>query len=490
MTMDFICYKDIALTEPTIEKNTATTTITLTTRLKQTYSFDLTLQYQDPIPPEYLPLIRLAFCMPLMNYGLFTERFTLKFPVSSADLSLLNDLNTVFASETYIHELVKPKAPYLLPGYQITEEDATAQAAKPKSTFSPESITTDTPIQKDLDQMRCGILSSGGKESLTTYGMLKELGIDVHPLYVNESGGHWRTAMTAYRYHEHTEPNTSKVWTNVDRFYLFMLDHLSFIRKDHRQIRADVYPIRMCIFPYYVFALMPLFAQRRIGNLLLGSEFDDLRMTPSFKGLVDYYGIYDQDVSFDRRMNLWYNRRMPGLVQWSALRPVTGLIVERVLFSRYPELAKNQRSCHSCHIDGDNVIPCGTCSKCMGILLFLMANKIDPRQIQYTKQAVDSFPSRVKSSNLKLDQDEKDQSFFLMEGGSGPEVRGVDHVEWIHDGPSCSMSYVPEQFRDGLLSILEEHTKGYGKLQTGEWVVDNVPRHERSLTMRNASRDP
>ena len=488
--MDFVCFKDISLTDPAIDTTTATTTVTLTTRHKQHFSFDLSLQYQDPIASEYLPLLRLAFCMPLLNYGLFTERFTLRFPVSSADLSLLNDFNTVFCSETYIHELVKPTAPYLLPGYQIDEKDATAAAAKPKSTFIPDSIATDAALQKNIDAMRCGILSSGGKESLTTYGMLKELGVDVHPLYVNESGGHWRTAMTAYRYHEQTEPNTSRVWTNVDRFYLFMLDHLPFIRKDHRQIRADVYPVRMCIFPYYVFALMPLFAQRRIGNLLMGSEFDDLRMTPSFKGLVDYYGIYDQDVDFDRRMNLWYQRRMPGMMQWSAVRPITGLIVERILFSRYPDLAKNQRSCHSCHIEGEEVVPCGTCSKCMGVLLFLLANKIDPQLIGYTKQAVEAFPTRVKVSNLKLDQDEKEQSFFLMQGGAGPEVRSVDHVEWIHNGPSCSMEYVPVQFRDGLLSIMEEYTKGYCKLQDGQWVPTVVPRHERSLIMRNASREP
>lgn len=485
--MDFVCFKDISLSEPDLVKNTATTTVTLLTRNKQKFSFDLILHNQDPIAPEHLPLLRLAFCMPLLNYGLFTERFTLQFPVSSADLGLLNDLNTVFCSETYIHELVKPTADYLLPGYQVPEEEATAAAAQPKSQFIPASISMDAPLQQNFNNKRCGILSSGGKESLTTYGMLKEMGMDVHPLYVNESGGHWRTAMTAYRYHQQTEPNTNRVWTNVDRFYLFMLDHLPFIRKDHRQIRADVYPIRMCIFPYYVFSLMPLFSERRIGNLLLGSEFDDLRITPSFKGLVDYYGVYDQDVAFDQRMNLWYNRRMSGLVQWSALRSVTGLVVERILFSRYPELAKNQRSCHSCHIEGEKVMPCGTCSKCMGVLLFLSANKTDPRLINYTDEAIELFPMRVKSANLKLDQDEKEQSFFLMQGGGGTEVHSLDHVERIHEGPTCSMSYVPEQFREGLLSIMEAHTRGYCVLQNEEWVSSN---QVRSLTMRKASREP
>jgi hypothetical protein len=120
----------------------------------------------------------------------------------------------------------------------------------------------------------------------------------------------------------------------------------------------------------------------------------------------------------------------------------------------------------------------------------LLANKIDPKLINYSQQAVDSFASRVKSSNLKLDQDERDQSFYLMQDGAGTTVKSIDHVERIHDGPSCSMSYVPEQFRDRLLSILEQHTKGYCVLKEGEWVLSASPRQERSLTMRKASREP
>jgi hypothetical protein len=323
-----------------------------------------------------------------------------------------------------------------------------------------------------LDPMKCGVLSSGGKDSLLTYGLLKELGATVYPLYVNESGGHWRTALTAYQYHKKHEPHTKRVWTNIDRFYTFMLDHLRFIRPDHRKVWHDSYPIRLCIFPFYVFSLLPLFAHEEIGNLLLGSEFDDLRYEIQYKGIKHYFGVYDQHQDYDVRMNKWYTTRIPGLHQWSALRNISGLVDQRILVERYPQLARQQRSCHSCHVTNEKIYPCGRCSKCLGILLYLLANKADPTLMNYRKKDVEYFYANVGASSLKLDKDEKDQSFFLLKGKNGvPEVRCVDHVQKIHINPMIGDPLLyPSQFREELLKILERYTAGYCKLENGEWV--------------------
>src|SRR4030042_5652489 len=204
----------------------------------------------------------------------------------------------------------------------------------------PKALVEDGTLSWEVNENGCGVLSRGGKESLLTYGMLKEVGADVHPLYVNESGGHWRTALPAYRHHAKNELNTERVWINVDRFYTFMLDNMRIIRKDHRKVWADTYPIRLCIFPVYVFLLLPIFARRKIGNLLIGSELDDPRALPLFKKIKHYFGVYDQTQDFDLRMEQWYMKRLPGMRQWGAVRPIFGMIVDRVLSKRYPELAK------------------------------------------------------------------------------------------------------------------------------------------------------
>ncbi len=194
---------------------------------------------------DHLAFLRLAAVMPVLNYGLFTEKITLKYSLSNSDVSLLEDLLDIFSKDIFINKLIRRKNPYILPEFRLSEEDATEENAKPLARLIPAALTEDTPLSSKLDANSCGVLSSSGKESLLTYAMLKEIGAKVYPLYINESGGHWRTALPAYRYHAANEPNTGRVWTNVDRFYSFMLDHMRIIRSDHRHVWSDTYPIQI-----------------------------------------------------------------------------------------------------------------------------------------------------------------------------------------------------------------------------------------------------
>ncbi len=78
--------------------------------------------------------------------------------------------------------------------------------------------------------------SSGGKDSLLSYGLLRELGVETHPVFVNESGRHWFTALNAYRGMKETVPNTGRVWTDCDRVYNWMLRRLPFVRQDYATV--------------------------------------------------------------------------------------------------------------------------------------------------------------------------------------------------------------------------------------------------------------
>lgn len=479
-----MCLSSISLTDVNIEKNTACAEVIVRESDGIESRFELINKYEQGLHENHLPLLRLAFCMPLLNYGLFSKKIQLNFPISKADFSLLTDLNVVFSRDIFVNKIAKGTNPYILPEFFPDPKKIKPIDGDPKVVIHPTRLIADTPIGESMDTTKSGVLSSGGKDSLLTYGLLKELGSTVYPLYVNESGGHWKTALTAYKYHKKTEPNTQRVWTNVDRFYSYMLDHLRFIRPNHRKIWYDAYPIRLCIFPFYIFSLLPIFIDERIGNLLLGSEFDDLRYEIQYKGIQHYFSVYDQHQDYDVRMNQWYEKRIPGLHQWSALRNISGLVDQKILVQRYPTLAKQQRSCHSCHIKNGVVYPCGTCSKCLGILLYLLANDIDPTLMKYQQKDIEYFYKNVGASSLKLDKDEKDQSFFLLkQQRSVPKVKCVDHVEKIHVHKlTCDPHLYPKQFRDRLLKIIEEYTTGYCILKNGEW-VPTEKRKERNATI-------
>jgi len=469
---DMICFSSIELSETEINGKSVKTNVILNKINGDKSSFNILLKYENKLNEDFIPLLRLAFTMPLLNYGLFSKRFKLKFPISKADYKILNILNKIFSSDIFVNKILRRRANYILPGFLPREENVELEDSNPKAVIEPLKVYEDKIISSEMDKNSCGILSSGGKESLLTYGLLNEIGCKTYPLYVNESGGHWRTAIPAYRYHNKIDTKTQKVWTNIDRYYVFMLDNLKFIRPDHRKIWADTYPIRLCIFPFYVFLLLPIFAEKKIGNILLGSEFDDLRITPGYLGIKHYYGIYDQHQDYDILMNKWYSKRLPGLVQWSAVRNISGLIVERILVKRYPELSKYQRSCHSCHFEKDKIVPCGICSKCMGVLLFLLANKLNPQIMNFKKEDIDNYTERVNPSNLRLDEDEKNQSFYIIgKKGNIPNVKPVDHVEKIHINiDTCDPNLIPEHLRNKLMNIINKYTTGHCKLKNKQWI--------------------
>ncbi|MDH7516827.1 MAG: hypothetical protein QHH19_00510, partial [Candidatus Thermoplasmatota archaeon] len=469
----FLCFSSINLSEPKLVGKSVRADVTLNKITGEEKKFSMLVRYENNVDEKHLPLLRMAFCMPLLNYGLFSKKLLLDFPVSKSDLSLLNDLNVVFSGDILVNKILRRRADFILPEFIPDKKKIKPEDAKPRACIEPKEVVNDFPVAKGImNQNSCGILSSGGKESLLTYALLNELGVEVHPLYVNESGGHWRTAIPAYNYHRRINPNTCRVWVNVDRLYTFMLDNLKFIRKDHRLVKADTYPIRLCIFPFYIFILLPVFVERRIGNLLMGNEFDDLRQKPVYLGITHYYGIYDQEQIFDIRMHQWYNKRIPGMNQWSILRGLSGLVEERILTRRYPDLAKYQRSCHSCHIENGEIVPCGKCSKCLGILLFLIANKADPKVMGYKDEDIKAFPDRIEPSDLRLDEDEKNQSFYLLNDKKRyPDIKYIDHVEKIHIDPeTCDISLIPAQFRDGLMRIIEQYTTGYCKFHGEKWI--------------------
>jgi hypothetical protein len=413
--------------------------------------------------------------MPLLNYGLFTKEIRLEWQISEADFSLLNDFLNVFSKDIFINKLVRKKNPYVLPQFLPSEAEVTEANARPIAKIVVDTLVEDVPISSEFNEKSCGVLSSGGKESLLTYAMLKEIGADVHPLYVNESGGHWRTALPAYRHFKETYPNTTRVWTNVDRFYTFMLDQMRIIRKDHREVWADTYPIRLCIFPVYVFLLLPIYAKRRIGNILIGSEFDDPRISSYFAGIQHFFGVYDQTQDFDIRMEQWFSKRMPGMLQWSAFRTISGMIVERILTSRYPEMARLQRSCHSCRFNHGDLLPCGKCSKCQGVLLFLLANNVKPSIMGYSDADISALPARIAEGNLRLDEDEKNYSLFLAKLLPNLNQETL-HIETIHINKTTSdLQLLPTHFRKPILEILMQYTKGFSALKGESWVDVAAP---------------
>lgn len=418
------------------------------------YDFPITIDKQD---------LRMISLIPLVNYSLFTDEIETDFPIPQQDFEYLKEMMVVNSREIYVNKLLKRREFYrdeIIPQYPSEEE----------ANYSP---VMGIEREENSRVKRSGnggvaVLSSGGKDSLLTYGIMKEIGAEVYPIFVNESGGHWKTASVAHDHFKKNTSNTIRIWTTIDRFYRSMSLKVKALNDKAMEMWSDTYPVRLFIFPVYIFSAIPYIQKFGISAVMKGDEFDDPRgFKPEF-GISHYYGIYDQTQKFDQRIEEYFSQIGYNLKFYAAVRNITGFVEEKILFTRYPELAKLQRSCHSCHEENGKIVPCGRCTKCDGILLFMLANSLDPRIINYREQDIKNFQETYGTRNFRLDEDEKNHCLnILSEGKLGASS---DHVTKIHESKEFSDSErMDPKWREKILGILKEYATGTTHFENDSW---------------------
>ncbi|MFP4032990.1 MAG: creatininase family protein [Desulfococcaceae bacterium] len=340
----------------------------------------------DPGEPADRNLADMIAAQLALNYGLFCRRMIFHGVYDRPDRSFLRDMAENTAREIYVKKFLEPN-PFLV------GEAAEIPAVRPRKYCRtrlefPEAGRARPGWRAwETRRNRHRVLSSGGKDSLVGRGLLREIGMESHPIFVNESGRHWFTALNAYRHFRDSEPRAGRVWVNSDRVFAWMLRRMSFIRPDFVDVRADEYPVRLWTVAVFLFGALPLMRKRGIGRLVVGDEFDTTRRE-NHRGIPHYDGLYDQSRFFDDAMSRYFLRKGWGVRQFSILRPLSELLVERILAARYPELLAQQVSCHAARKDGDQVRPCGRCEKCRRIVGMLTALGVDPGQCGYAEAQI------------------------------------------------------------------------------------------------------
>ena len=176
--MNLRCLRSITVQEPEIRGERVKTIIKCIDIDGREAIFPLRFVHEHPLDEGHLPLLRMAAVMPLLNYGLFTDEIRLRYSITKSDMSLLADLLDTFSRDIFINKIARRRADYILHEFLPLESDITDANARARARIVPESVEEDEPLVKGkgLNATDCGVLSSGGKESLLTYGMLKELG--------------------------------------------------------------------------------------------------------------------------------------------------------------------------------------------------------------------------------------------------------------------------------------------------------------------------
>ncbi len=461
---------------PTIEPHRLTVPYRVTRDGNET-STELSYKWEqevfDPDDAGAVNLASLIGAQVALNYGLFCRQIVFNGSYDRHDRRFLNEMARNTAREIYVKKFLEPN-PFLV------GDAATLEPERRKNYLLAELVFPD-PEPAGLppwagDPSRVAILSSGGKESLLSFGLLEEVGAECHPVFVNESGRHWLTALNAYRRFAESVPRTARVWTNSDRVFSWMLRQLPFVRSDFSSVRSDEYPIRLWTVAVFLVGVLPLVRTRGIGRIVIGDEFDTTVRT-SFRGITHYDGLYDQSRYFDNAVSRFFRRKGWNVTQFSLLRQLSELLVEKVLVERYPDLQRLQTSCHATHTDGDSVRPCGKCEKCRRIVGMLLALGADPQRCGYSQDQIDNCLRRLVAEGVHQEGPAEEHLIYLlaqngrlpMETAAGREPR-PEVMSLRFDPERSPMDGMPVDLRAGIFRIFLEHADGALRRTGRIWV--------------------
>jgi len=222
---------------------------------------------------------------------------------------------------------------------------------------------------------------SFGKDSLLSYGVAKELGLSPELVMVQDF---WdKEADYKFdiidRFEDDFDEEIYIVYDSLDDVSAY-----EGINKSGSEGIVGANAINS-----YITMLLPLVVKHGVNTLVFGNEqnFNDYFVNPEgFKVYPSYEQSSEWMVEQNKALGEFTNG---GVKVNSFVEPLYNIAEVKVLFNRYPSIARYQMSCDLSHSKGGSEKWCYNCPMCGKAFLYLKACGIDPRIIGFNKNFFD-----------------------------------------------------------------------------------------------------
>ena len=269
-------------------------------------------------------------------------------------------------------EVIIKSIPHGVEDYDLTVEEVLGQFKKTRYKFASEKA-------KDFDYEDRGQfgensvnLLSFGKDSLTSLGVCKEIGLDPIAIYVNETVSpleHKAKFILMKGLSKDTGVPIYVVTNEIEQ-----LNDFEYWGKDESCIGY------MHMVTAFGFISMPFAHRLGARYIIIGNE-KDMDFTFTAKDGSIAYASYDQTTEWTFKLSQMINDMTAKQMQvMSVLEPLTNIATVKVMQARYPEFGKWQTSC-AC-LDGTNERRwCHDCADCAKNILYMKAFNLDFKRI-------------------------------------------------------------------------------------------------------------
>ncbi|NMB83999.1 hypothetical protein GYA28_01795 [Candidatus Roizmanbacteria bacterium] len=224
-------------------------------------------------------------------------------------------------------------------------------------------------IPKRVLKEKSLLFFSFGKDSLLTYGLLKELGVSIIPVFMREPQSAFENA------------HKKKL---ADNFYKKFSEEVLFFPLTIGRLRQtkDLYWGWDLLLSQYAFVLVPFYFYYQTKYLFFGNEQSCNYSIEDGEGYlinpVFEQSIFGMQHLQDIPKQFFINTHVGSLVE-----PIHEIFITYILHRRYPEIGHFQMSCFSEEPEAKKRRWCTKCEKCARMYIFLKALNISPERVGF-----------------------------------------------------------------------------------------------------------
>ncbi len=308
---------------------------------------------------------------------------------------------------------------------------------------------------------------SFGKESLLSFALAKELGLEPSPVTSYDDNVPIQNEYKKDIACKFSEEHNTKIWqinNGVSGIHDYEYWNIPKTEWGYGQLITE-----------YFFNMLPVVHLLNSRYVLLGNEKSCDGFYFNREGYISY-PVYDQTsqwlIELNKIAKLMISNQA-GVV--SLVEPIYELAIIKLLHKRYPEIGKYLMSCipdNSSHDKPD--LWCGHCSKCARVFIFLKANNIDPSKVGFKTDMLSSKHEHLFSF-FRSKNECKNEDDYLF----GYDTLGMGKDELIHSFylayKNGSRGYLINKFKKNYLNEAKEKEEEFNKKFFGIHSSKTIP---------------
>lgn len=284
-----------------------------------------------------------------------------------------------------------------------------------KFDFSSYEITL--PLYKGRANERAVTLFTFGKDSLLTYAVAQEIGLDPVPMFIEEPDIQYESNGQEEQMYEVKHKN-ALIKQFYDEFGIDVLrlrNHMGLLRyPETLEVECPDYGWSSQLTEYALLAL-PFTQKFKAKYVLYGNEASCSQKYATHEDIL-VNPVFDQSASWMVEINKMLHLITDKITALSLIEPLHDLAIMRILHHRYPDYAKYQMSCFADNNEAKNSRWCHSCSKCARIYAFCKAINVDPKNIgfkedMFSKKKMDHFQFFMSPNKSSQDKNIKGYDF-------------------------------------------------------------------------------